>query len=355
MKKVLVINLGAGSTKLAIYYDTDQVYTQGIRHTPEELAQFETNLHQLPWRLDLIRRTLDEAGMNLGELDAVVGRGGPFKPLESGTYLVNEQMLEDVQAGRVQAEHISNIGCLLAHEIADPLGIPSFIVDPVSVDEFPPVARLSGMPEIPRRSLGHALNIKMVARKAAAELGKSYSDCRFVVVHLGSGISVSAHQDGRMVDINNANDEGPFSPQRCGGVPATQLTALCYNGRYSEKEMMDKLIRRGGLTAYLGSDSLEEAERRVAECDEEATLVLDAMAYQVAKGIGCMAAAVGGYLDAVVISGGMAHSETFIQSIRQRVKFLGPVLIYPGEGEMEALARGALRVLEGEEEVKVYR
>ena len=245
--RILVINPGATSTKVALYEDEAPVFVEVIRHSGEELSRFSTYMDQQDFRREVILKLLAEKGVKFEELDVVVGRGGPFKPLVSGTYRVNKPMLDDIREGRVQAEHISNIGAVLADEIARPYGLPAFIVDPVSVDEFDPVARISGLPELERKCLSHALNLKMVAKKYARSIGRPYEELNLIVVHLGGGISVTAHLKGRMIDVNNANDGGPFSPQRTGSLPVTGLVRLCYEGGYTLSEMMTKLIKKLSL------------------------------------------------------------------------------------------------------------
>ena len=352
--KILSINPGATSTKVAIYEDERPLMVESIRHAQEDLRHFQKTIDQLDYRKNLILDFLKENKIQIQDLSAVVGRGGAFKPLKSGTYLVNEKMLEDVKLGNVGADHVSNLGCMIAYELTKNTDIPAFIVDPVSVDEFPPVARISGLPELERKSLSHALNIKMVARKAALKLGKRYHELNLVIVHLGSGISVSSHLKGKMIDVNNANDAGPFSPQRAGGVPATGLAELCLSSNYSYPQMYEKLTKKGGLLAYLGTDDVKEVERRIGQGDDQAKLIYEAMVYQIAKEIGAMATTLDGKVDSIVLTRGIAHSEKLVSMIRKRVSFLAPVLIFPGEDEMEALTLGALRVLKKEEKAKEY-
>ena len=281
----------------------------------------------------------------------MVGRGGLLKPMEGGTYRVTEAMLADLATAR---EHASNLGGLLAERIARPLGIPAFIVDPVSVDEMEPEARISGLPELPRNSFSHALNSKAVARRVAGDLGRTYSDCNFVVAHLGTGVSITAHRQGRMVDVSGADEEGPFSPARAAGVPATLLARLCYSGQYTEKQMLARLVGEGGLYAHLGTRDVREAERRAAEGDAHAAVVMKAMAYRIAREIGAMAAVLEGRVDRVILTGGIAYSEGLVAEVTRRVAFIAPVLVLPGEEELPALAEGALRVLRGEESAKTY-
>ena len=352
--KILSINPGATSTRVALYLDDSPLKVEVIRHSSEDLSSFKGTLDQLDYRKELVLRFLEENEVKVSGLAAVVGRGGPFKPLESGTYRVNDKMLSDIRSGNVQADHPSNLGALIAHEIVKGTGVPSFIVDPVSVDEFIPEARISGLPQIERKSLSHALNMKMVARKADKKLGRKYEELNLVIVHLGSGISVSAHRRGRMIDVNNANDMGPFSPQRVGALPVTGLAKLCFSGEYTLKEMIELLTKKGGLLAHLGTDNVEEVERRIKAGDQEAKLVYDAMVYQISKEIGAMATTLQAKVDAVLLTGGIANSKRLTDSITQKVEFLGPVLVFPGEDEMEALTLGGLRVVSREEQAKEY-
>jgi len=354
MYKILVINPGGTSTKIGIYEDENPLFVETVKHNNEELSNFGMHLEQYDYRRNNIIKLLKQKNISLDSLSAVVGRGGPFRPLESGTYRINAKILDDVKNGRVQAEHISNIGVFLANGIAEPLGIPAFFVDPVSVDEFEPVARVSGIKEIPRLSLSHALNMKAVARRGAMKLGKEYEDVNLVVVHLGSGISVSAHKKGRQIDSSNANDEAPFSPQRAGIVPLTGLVNLCYNGKYTRNEMMRKVLKKSGLWSHLKTDDVEQVMKKIESGDEKSRLVLEAMAYQVAKWIGQMAVVLDGRIDAVIISGGIANSSFVVDYIKKKTQFLGRIMVFPGEDEMAALAMGALRVLEGQEEAKEY-
>ncbi len=352
--RILSINPGAASTKVALYLNENPLKVETIRHSTEDLSSFKGTLDQLEYRKELVFKFLEANQVPVTELSAAVGRGGPFKALESGTYTVSGKMLSDIKSGNVQADHPSNLGALIAHELVNGTDIPAFIVDPVSVDEFIPEARISGLPQIERVSLGHALNMKMVARKAAKQLGKRYDELNLIIVHLGSGISVGPYLKGRMIDVNNANDMGPFSPQRTGALPVTGLAKLCFSGKYSQKEMMDLLTKKGGLLAHLGTDNVEEVQKRIDGGDEKAKLIYDAMIYQIAKEIGAMATTLDGKVDAIVLTGGIANSKRLTDSITRKVKFIAPVMVFPGEDEMEALTQGALRVLSGEEKVKEY-
>ncbi|MBD3399628.1 MAG: butyrate kinase [Candidatus Coatesbacteria bacterium] len=354
-EKILVINPGATSTKVGVFDGEQMVFTEIVRHHTDDLMDFNSILDQLDYRKQLIIDVLKQVDIEPGDLSAVVGRGGAFKPLTSGTYKVNNAMLSDVREGNVAADHASNLGCMLAQRIAHPNGIPAFIVDPVSVDEFDDIARVSGIPELERRSLSHALNLKATARMAAADLGQPYEKLKLIIAHLGTGISISAHRDGRMVDVNNANDGGPFSPQRSGSLPTTGLIKLCFSGRYSAAELKKRVVGNGGLKAYLGTDDAREAARAMRKGDKKARLVLDAMTYQIAKECGAMAAVLNGGQDAVVVTGGISQNETVMELLTPRLEWLGKLLVYPGEDELCALAKGALRVLRGEEKHKVYR
>lgn len=352
--KILSINPGATSTKVALYLNETPLKVETIRHSTEDLSSFRGTLDQLDYRRDLVLKFLERNVVKVTDLAAVVGRGGPFKALESGTYEVSDKMLSDIKSGNVQADHPSNLGALIAHELVNGTDVPAFIVDPVSVDEFIPEARISGLPQIERRSLSHALNQKMVARKAAKKLGKKYEELNMIIVHLGSGISVTSHRKGRQIDVNNANDMGPFSPQRVGALPVTGLAELCYSGKYTQKEMIQFLTKKGGLLAHLGTDNVQEVEGRVDDGDHKAKLIYDAMVYQIAKEIGAMATTLDGQVDAIVLTGGIANSTRLTESITRKVEFIARVLVFPGEDEMEALTLGGLRVISGEESAKEY-
>jgi butyrate kinase len=352
--RLLIINPGGTSTKVAVFQDETPQFVEMIRHSEGELRPFRRAIDQEAFRRDVILGCLEKKGVEMGQLSAVVGRGGALKPLKSGTYPVVPQMLDDIRQGHVFADHPSNLGALLAYDLASRAGIPAYIVDPVSVDEFIPEARISGLPELERESLFHALNLKMICRQAADSLGKEYEEINLVTAHLGSGITVSAYRRGRMIDVSQANDGGPFAPTRAGGLPATGLVKLCFSGKFTQEELLDRMTRRGGLLAYLGTDDGNEVERRIQGGDQLAKLIYDAMIYQIAKEIGAMAAALQGEVDAVVLTGGLAHSTYLVNSLRERVSFLGPVLVFPGEDEMRALALGALRVLTGQERPMDY-
>lgn len=352
--KLLVINPGSTSTKIAVFYNEDLVLEETLRHSNEELAGYSTIFDQYQFRKSIILDILKEKGFDINELSAVVGRGGLLKPIPGGTYRVNDKMLDDLSKGTF-GEHASNLGGAIAHEIASQLNIPSFIVDPVVVDEMEDIARISGMPEIPRISIWHALNQKAVARRFAKDNGKAYEELNLVVAHLGGGISVGAHKKGKVVDVNNALDgEGPFSPERSGGLPVGDLAKLCYSGKYTLAEMKKKIKGCGGLVAYLGTNDARKVCEMIEAGDEKAKLIYEAMAYQVAKEIGSMSTVLEGQVDAIILTGGIAYDAMFTAWIKERVDFIADVVMYPGEDELIALAEGGLRVLRGEEQAKEY-
>lgn len=349
MKKFiqLVINPGSTSTKIAVFENDKPIYSETLRHRNEDLEKFGGIIEQLEYRMNLVMEALQKAGIKAEQLDAVVGRGGLLRPIQGGTYLINDRMIADLTEEK-KGSHASNLGGLIADSIAKQHGKPAYIVNPVSVDELEPLARISGIPEIPRESFFHALNQKAIGRRAASDMGKMYEEANLVVAHLGGGISVGAHFKGRVIDVNNAiPGEGPFTPERSGGVPAGKLVEMCYSGNYSQEELRKKLMGRGGLIAYLGTNDALTVEKRIEQGDQEARLIYEAMSYQVAKEIGACSTVLKGAVDAVIITGGLAHSKILISWIKERVGFIAPVLIYPGEGEMEALAAGGIRVLSG--------
>jgi butyrate kinase len=351
--KILAINPGSTSTKLAVYEKNKLLFEETVRHSDEEIMKFADVADQLAFRMETIKAVLLERGFPLTILDAVVGRGGMLKPLSSGTYIVGESILEDARSGKY-GNHASNLGPILSAEIGAEHNIPAYIVDPVGVDELMDEARISGLVDIERKSHVHALNIKAVSRKIAIQIGRNMPEANFVVAHLGGGISVAALQGGRIVDVNNAENEGPFSPERAGGLPAKQLVQLCYSGKYTEKELLQRITKQGGIFSYLGTKSVIEAEKRALDGDTEAELILKAMIHQIGKEIGAMATVLEGRMDGIILTGGIAHSDRIVGWIREKIRFLGEVFVVPGEAEMEALAAGAFRVLTGEEEAKIY-
>ncbi len=348
--QLIVINPGSSSTKFAVYENEQALFVVNIRHTEEQLLPFrgKSILDQEKFRLGLIEEELRKRGYSAKSMNAVVGRGGLLHPVASGTYRVNEEMLEELRRAE-RGEHASNLGAFLAKALADEGGAPAFIVDPVSVDEWTDKARISGSALLERSCLSHALNTKAVAKRFAHEQGRRYADLHLIVAHVGSGISVSAHERGRMVDVTNSREEGAFSTERSGTVPCMKLAELCFSGDYTLKEIENALFREGGLYSYLGTKDLEEIERRIVAGDARAALVFDAMVYQIAKEIGAMSAALKGRVDAILMTGGMAHSKKLMANLRSHVYWIAPLHVYAGEDELRALAEGALRVLRGEE------
>ncbi len=348
--KVLAINPGSTSTKIALYDDDRLVFKTSVEHPAAALEEFATIGEQYRMRFEAVREALAAAGVDSSELAAVVGRGGLLPPVKSGAYRVNESMVDRL-LHRPVVEHASNLGAVIAWQLAEPLGIPSFIYDSVAVDELEDIARITGMPEVSRKSFSHALNMRAAAIRSAAAAGRPYADMNIIVAHLGSGTSVSVHSGGRMIDISS-DDEGPFSPERAGRVPGKDLVSLCYV--HDKQTMMKKLRGKGGLVALLGTNDARAVDAMVAAGDGKAKLVFEAMAYQIAKAIGELATVVDGAVDSIVITGGMAYLDSFVGWIRKRVEFIAPVEILPGENELESLAQGALRVLRGEERAHEY-
>ncbi|MDK0709209.1 butyrate kinase [Clostridium perfringens] len=353
--KLLIINPGSTSTKIGVYEGEKEILEETLRHSAEEILKYDTIFDQLDFRKEVILKVLKEKGIDINELDAVVGRGGMLKPIEGGTYEVNEAMVEDLKIG-VQGPHASNLGGILSNEIAKEIGKRAFIVDPVVVDEMEEVARLSGVPELPRKSKFHALNQKAVAKRYAKEHNTSYEDVNLIVVHMGGGVSVGAHRKGRVIDVNNALDgDGPFSPERAGGVPSGELLEMCFSGEYSKEEVYKKLVGKGGFVAYANTNDARDLIKLSQEGDEKGSLIFDAFIYQIAKEIGSMAVVLDGEVDAIVLTGGIAYSDYVTNAINKKVKWIAPMVVYGGEDELLALAQGAIRVLDGVEEAKVYK
>jgi butyrate kinase len=352
--RLLVINPGSTSTKIGIFNNERSVLEKTIRHDSEKINSYEKIIDQYAFRKDIILEALDHEGINVSKLSAVVGRGGLLRPIEGGTYLVNEVMLEDLRNG-FSGEHASNLGGILAHEIASGLNIPAFIVDPVVVDEMDPIAKLSGVPEIERKSIFHALNQKAVARRVAKELKRPYEELNLIITHMGGGITVGVHKNGRVIDVNNGlHGEGPFSPERAGTVPVGDLVSMCFSGQYYADEIMKKLVGQAGFVAYLGTNDAIQVEEMINAGNKEAELVYEAMAYQVSKEIGAASAVLFGEVDAVILTGGLAYGKDFIKKITNRTKWIADVIVHPGENELQALAEGGLRVLRHEERPKHY-
>lgn len=353
MYTILVINPGSTSTKVALYEDQTELMVKTLDHPKESLRRFDRVQDQYGFRKQAIMDWLEESGVVLRTLKAVVGRGGLLPPVKSGAYHVNELMVDRLK-NRPVVEHASNLGALIAYEIAVPLGIPALIYDSVAVDELSDVARISGLPQLPRASFSHALNARAMAHQLAQRMDRAYGELNLIVAHLGGGISVSAHEKGRLVDILS-DDEGPFSPERAGRVPCGELVNLCFSGTVDHKTMRKLLRGNGGLFAYLGTVDAREIERRIEAGDDQARTVYQAMAYQVAKGIGELATVLMGEVDAIILTGGIAHSKRLTDWIIERVAFLAPVEVMAGEYEVASLAQGAWRVLSGQEHAREYK
>lgn len=349
---ILAINPGSTSTKIAIYKNEQEQFRESLEHSAEELARFETIIDQNRVRRHAVLDFLKKHEFDIKTLSAVVGRGGLLPPVKSGAYVVNDAMVERLRTNPI-GEHASNLGAIIAYDIAAPLDIPAYIYDSVAVDELQDIARISGWADIPRRSLIHALNMRAAAIKTAHKLGKSYKDVNLIVAHLGGGISISVHHDAKMIDIVS-DDEGPFSPERTGRVPCIALAKLCFSGTYEQREVLKTLRGKGGLTSYLQTNSTLEVQEMIEHGDANAKLLYQAMAYQIAKGIGELATVLNGRIDRIVLTGGIAQSKILTGWIRERVEFIAPVEILPGENELQSLAHGALRVLRGEEDAYTY-
>lgn len=352
--KILIINPGSTSTKIGVYEDETQVMEETLRHSTEEIAQYATIYDQKDFRKDVILKVLEEKGVDLNSIDVVVGRGGLLKPIPGGTYATTPELLEDLKIGN-QGQHASNLGGILASEIASQINVPSYIVDPVVVDEMEDVARLSGHPEFPRTSIFHALNQKAVAKRYSKESGKNYEDLNLIVVHMGGGVSVGAHKNGRVVDVANALDgDGPFSPERSGGLPSGALMKLCFSGKYTQAEVAKMINGNGGFNAYIGTNDMRDVVKMASEGNETAKAVMDSFHYQLCKEIGAMAVVLKGKVDQIILTGGIAYNAVTQDTMTDYVKFIAPVTVYPGEDELLALAQGALRVMNGEEEAMTY-
>ncbi len=352
--KSLIINPGSTSTKIGVFEDETLLFEETLRHSTEEISQYASIVEQKDFRKKIITDLLEEKNFDIKSLNVVVGRGGMLKPIPGGTYAVTDELLADLKAGR-QGQHASNLGGILAREIGDEIGVSSYIVDPVVVDELQPVARYSGVPELPRTSVFHALNQKAVAKRYAKEAGVSYESLRLIVVHMGGGVSVGAHIGGRVVDVFNALDgDGAFSPERAGAVPSGALIKMCFSGKYTEKEVYGKIVGKGGFNAYLGTNDMRTVTKMANEGNAEAAEAKEAFLYQVAKDIGSMACVLEGKVDRIIVTGGIAYGEDVIENLKKKAEWIAPFTVYPGEDELLALAQGALRVMNGEEIVKEY-
>ncbi|GFI18305.1 butyrate kinase 2 [Lachnospiraceae bacterium] len=352
--KSLIINPGSTSTKIGVFEDETLLFEETLRHSTEEIAQYASIVDQKDFRKQIILDLLAKKDFDMKSLQVIVGRGGMLKPIPGGTYAVSDELLADLKVG-VQGQHASNLGGILAREIADSIGVPSYIVDPVVVDELMPISRYSGVPELPRTSVFHALNQKAVAKRYAKEQGKAYDSLNLVVVHMGGGVSVGAHEKGQVVDVFNALDgDGAFSPERAGAVPSGALIKMCFSGQYTEKEVYKKIVGNGGFNAYVGTNDMRDVEKMVLDGDEKAAETREAFIMQVAKNIGSMACVLKGKVDQIVITGGIAYDKVVVSGLKERAGFIAPITVYPGEDELLALAQGALRVMNGEEKAMVY-
>ena len=354
-QRILAINPGSTSTKIAVYQGSKSIFLKNIKHTAEELKPYPNIIDQFAFRKDIILKELEEAEIRIDLISAIVGRGGLVKPIESGVYEVNDELIKDLHESKL-GEHASNLGGLIANEIAQSLGnARAFIADPVVVDEMEDVARYTGHPKFVRHSIFHALNQKAIARKYAKSIDKPYEELNLIVAHLGGGISVGAHKKGRVIDVNNALDgDGPFSPERTGTLPCGQVATLCFSGEYTHDQVKKMIKGEGGFVSYLETNDAYEVEMKVKDGDEKAKMVHDAISYQLGKEVGSLAAVLKGEVDAILFTGGMAYDKIIIEYIKEMVGFIAPVVVYPGEDEMEALAMNGYMVLQGEVEPKVY-
>lgn len=352
--RILAINPGSTSTKVAIYGSRELLKEITLRHSADELKDFVKVTDQFDFRKQIILDAVREAGIDIASLDAVIGRGGVLKPMESGVFEVNDAMKRDLIAS-ARGQHASNLGGLIAADIAEGLGVPAYIADPVVVDELDEVARISGLPQLERTSIFHALNQKAIARLYAERVGRKYEELNLIVVHLGGGISIGAHRLGRVVDVNQCLDgEAPLSPERAGTLPAAALAKMCFSGRYTEAEVLKMITGKGGMVAHLGINDCREASRMADEGDRKAQLIIDAIAYNTSKFVGGAATVLKGKVDAVILTGGIANDKYVTGYITEHVDFIAPVVVIPGENELEALAFNALRILEGQDTLKIY-
>jgi butyrate kinase len=355
-KLILAINPGSTSTKFALFEDETLVFENTLRHSTEETDKFEKTTDQLSFRKELIVKSLKDAGFEIGNISAVVGRGGLVNPIESGIYEINDLMLDHLSSAK-NGEHASNLGALISNDIVkDFPSVKAYIVDPVVVDELKPLARLSGHPLIERRSIFHALNHKAVARLYATSIGKRYEDLNLVIAHMGGGVSVGAHLKGKVIDVNNAlNGDGPYSPERSGGLPAFQLAELCFSGKYSLNDIKGIITGKGGMVAYLGTNSFKDICERADAGDKKADLIRTGASYQIGKEIGAMVAVLKGEVDAIILTGGMAYQQHNIDEITAMVRSFAPVVVFPGEDELKALAYNGFLAITGRIEVKCYK
>lgn len=352
--RLLIINPGSTSTKVAIYENENLIDGKSLQHSTEEISKFTNIWDQYDFRKDAVINEVNKMGYKLEDFDSIVCRGGNVKPIPGGIYLINPVMLEDMKSG-LYGTHPTNVGNLIAYDLGQEIGIPVLTLDPPVTDEYCQYARYSGLSEFKRQSSFHALNQKATARKVAQQMGTVYEDINIIVVHMGGGISVGAHKNGKVIDVNNALDgDGPFSPERAGALPTADLVKLCFSGKYTREEVLKMLTGKGGLMSYLNTNSGLEVEKMIANGDEKAKETYMAMAYQVSKEIGSAAAVLKGKVDAIAFTGSLAYSEMLMTAIQESISFIAPIYVNPGENEMEALALGALRYLRGDEASKEY-
>ena len=352
--KSLIINPGSTSTKIGVFENETLLFEETLRHSTEEIAQYAAIVDQKDFRKNIIIDLLKKKEFDIHSLNVIVGRGGMLKPIPGGTYAVTDDLLNDLKVG-IQGQHASNLGGILAKEIGDSIGVPSYIVDPVVVDELEPAARYSGVPELPRTSVFHALNQKAVAKRYAKEKDVSYDSLDLIVVHMGGGVSVGPHKHGKVVDIFNALDgDGAFSPERAGAVPSGALVKMCFSGQYTEKEVYKKLVGNGGFNAYCNTNDMRDVDKMVENGDAHAKEVRDAFIQQVAKDIGAMACVLKGKVDQIIVTGGIAYDKAVVAGLKESCEWIAPFTVYPGEDELLALAQGALRVLNGVEKAMKY-
>ena len=353
-KKSLIINPGSTSTKIGVFEDETLLFEETLRHSTEEIAQYASIVDQKDFRKKIILDLLASKDFDINSLDFIVGRGGMLKPIPGGTYEVSDELLEDLKIGR-QGQHASNLGGILAREIGESIGKPSYIVDPVVVDELSPISRYSGIPELPRTSVFHALNQKAVAKRYAKETGVAYDSLNLVVVHMGGGVSVGAHEKGRVIDVFNALDgDGAFSPERAGAVPTGALIKMCFSGKYTQQEVYKKAVGNGGFNAYLGTNDMRDVDKMADEGNEKAIEIREAFIQQVAKDIGSMCCVLSGKVDRIIVTGGIAYDKVVVEGLKSRCEWMAPFTVYPGEDELLALAQGGLRVINGEEKALTY-
>lgn len=354
-RTILAINPGSTSTKIAVFLSNDMIFLKNIQHSAEEISNYARITDQYQFRKNVILNELKSAGIDISRIEAIVARGGLVKPIPSGVYEINEKMKKDL-INSSHGQHASNLGGLIADDLVKLMtGAKAFIADPVVVDELDPIARIAGHPEFQRISIFHALNQKAIARMHALAIGRTYEELNLIVVHLGGGITVGAHKNGRVIDVNQGLDgDGPFSPERSGTLPAGDLVRLCFSGKYTRDEILRMITGKGGFVAHLGTNSAYEVEQRIQSGDNNAALIQEAMAYQVCKEIGAMSVVLDGKVDAILLTGGIAYNRNFVNYIKNKTSHIAPVGVYPGEDEMRSLAKNGLMVLEGETELKVY-